>query len=265
MNPKHIIRIFIEKIVRRYNYILIPKKKYEDLEKISKQKTFGSATQDCLFKLLNAYEIDCVFDVGANDGGFAEMLRNEIGYKGWIISFEPLTSLTQTLNNKSIHDEKWEIHTSALGRNVSNLPFHQMAGDVFSSFRLPAPNQPVKYSESNRVIQSTCIQVDTINNVWPSIKKRLNVKSMLLKMDTQGYDLEVFAGSELCQNDIPVVMSEISLIHIYQDTPTYRESLDAYESSGYIPAMLTPISFDDNLAAIEMDLILVKANRTSTI
>lgn len=42
-----------------------------------------------LVRLLHRYEIDLVLDVGAHRGDFGALLR-EAGYRGRIVSFEPL-------------------------------------------------------------------------------------------------------------------------------------------------------------------------------
>ena len=39
-----------------------------------------------LQRFFEHYKIDCVFDVGANEGQYATMLRERVGYHGHIIS-----------------------------------------------------------------------------------------------------------------------------------------------------------------------------------
>lgn len=255
---KSIIRRLIELLVKKYGYTLITTQRWDELKKLFIRDQTGDYITKCLSKLLKDSQVDCVFDVGANDGGFAEMLRNEVGYQGWIISFEPLPGLVRELAQKAAADPKWEVLPEALGRAAGEQVFHQMAGDVFSSFHLPDASQPAKYAVSNRVQHSLKVKVNTINELWPVIKQRLGVSTLLLKMDTQGYDLEVFAGASAQLEEIPVVLSELSCVRVYQNAPTYRESLDVYEAAGYVPAMLNAISFDQNHAAVEMDAILVK-------
>ena len=47
-------------------------------------------------KALNMLGVDILFDIGANEGQFAREMR-EYGYKGTIVSFEPLTSARKKL------------------------------------------------------------------------------------------------------------------------------------------------------------------------
>ena len=56
-----------------------------------------------LINVLESRNIDCIFDVGANSGQYGYFLR-EIGYKGYIISFEPVSSVFELLNNNSASD-----------------------------------------------------------------------------------------------------------------------------------------------------------------
>ena len=51
-------------------------------------------------KIIKNLEIDCLFDVGANTGQYATLVRS-LGYQGQIFSFEPLSSAHKILKEKS--------------------------------------------------------------------------------------------------------------------------------------------------------------------
>ena len=67
-----------------------------------------------LSNVLAAKRIDCVLDVGANAGQYGQFLR-EIGFKGKIVSFEPVAAVYQRLENAARTDEGWFCYNLALG------------------------------------------------------------------------------------------------------------------------------------------------------
>jgi hypothetical protein len=62
--------------------------------------------------LLKKYGISLIFDVGANVGQYAMRTRS-LGYKGKIVSFEPLSSAFNHLLNNAAHDPLWIIAVCA--------------------------------------------------------------------------------------------------------------------------------------------------------
>src|SRR4026209_949390 len=47
--------------------------------------------------LFERLAIDCVIDVGANRGQYGRLLRTEVGYRGYIASFEPQSTALKEL------------------------------------------------------------------------------------------------------------------------------------------------------------------------
>src|SRR5690349_18103875 len=62
-------------------------RKLTSMRMVDGRKLHSLPEQEHLKRLLSHLEIDCVFDVGANVGQYATMLRKHAGYKGRIISF----------------------------------------------------------------------------------------------------------------------------------------------------------------------------------
>lgn len=62
-----------------------------------------------LLKALNRFDVDLVLDVGANVGQFASELRS-VGYKGNLVSFEPLSAAHNTLTVAARRDSMWQVH-----------------------------------------------------------------------------------------------------------------------------------------------------------
>ena len=53
-----------------------------------------------------------IFDIGANDGGFA-LQTLEYGFLGKIISFEPTSEVYENLKKNSQKFSNWQIHERA--------------------------------------------------------------------------------------------------------------------------------------------------------
>src|ERR1700730_646638 len=79
-----------------------------------------------LFEFLN---IDCVFDVGANTGQYARMLRRSVGYRGPIISFEPNPEVAAILRENARRENNWFVEEVALGASVGRATFNLMVED----------------------------------------------------------------------------------------------------------------------------------------
>lgn len=255
---KQILRKSLEQLVGIFGWSMIGTVKLAELTRMAAETKAAVSLETHLSRLLKLHAPDCLFDVGAHDGGFARMIRR-LGYEGWIVSFEPLPQLAQMLRGGADNDEKWLVEECALGEVCGEKIFHQMSGDVFSSFLLPDSGQPEKYIESNTVTRSLSVNVKTVDVVWREMKTKLGVSRLMLKMDTQGYDLEVFSGAGKSVEEICLLMSELACIPIYQGAPSLQKSLATFEASGFQPAMLAPISFGSDLTAIEMDGVFVKA------
>ena len=63
----------------------------------------GQLLGNHLRKLFSHLQINCVLDVGANQGQYGRFLR-QTGYQGWIISFEPSPADFQVLAERSAAD-----------------------------------------------------------------------------------------------------------------------------------------------------------------
>src|SRR5216683_8217255 len=65
--------------------------------------------EDYLERFTSTYQIDCVFDIGANEGQYASKLRRKLNYEGLIISFEPVPDVAKVLKARAARDPKWIV------------------------------------------------------------------------------------------------------------------------------------------------------------
>lgn len=177
-----------------------------------------------LKKLIAHLNIDCVLDVGANRGQFADDLR-KIGYAGPIVSFEPVASEFQTMQQRFKKDRAWRGYPFALGSEEETKSIIIPKLTVMSSLLEPVVGKGEHKTEM--------IQIRRLDGLMPSILQQFNANRIFLKMDTQGYDLEVFKGAAGCLDQIQGLQSELSVQPLYKGMPRYLQALETYEAAGF--------------------------------
>ncbi|MGI9102435.1 MAG: FkbM family methyltransferase [Terriglobales bacterium] len=212
--------------------------------------------------ILAHYDIDCVVDAGANQGQFAAALRSD-GYRGAIVSFEPAQQQFEILRQHSRGDQNWHVRQEALGAKEERRDLRVMRRPAFSSFLDPAQNQPQESLGRNEVEHVENVSIRRLDAIAPEIPSLKNARRLLLKMDTQGFDLEVFAGASGILDRVAALQSELSLTPLYQGMPHFTEALATFEAAGFRVCSIAPVVRDaSTLALIECDCLML---RTATL
>lgn len=246
------------RIIDACGYSLISKSRYDGLREAAYYKPKDDAFHEHLRRLLQKYQVNTVLDVGASGGEYAESLRNDVGYEGWIHSFEPLPHRQAMLESKVAKDPRWVLHKCALGAQPGEAEFNVTSSDVFSSFLEPDPSQPSKYADSNLIVDKVKVRIRTVAEMFPEIMATSGPGPAYLKMDTQGFDLQVFQGAAGVLDQIVGLQSELALKTIYAQAPDWKVMMGAVEKAGYVPSFLLPISIGEDLTIVEVDGIFVR-------
>lgn len=215
---------------------------------------------DLLAAVFKRHDIQCVCDVGANRGQFAAFLRQQVGYRNRIISFEPIAANAEHMRTKAKASKEvnWTIIECALGRIEGQAELNVMVSDVFSSFLAPAEISDSALAKMNSVVRRESVSVRTLDALMLELGIDVAVTPTALKIDTQGFDLEVVAGAQSTLKHIRCVQSEVSVTPLYIGMPDMMQSLNAFGALGYKPAGLFAVTRDDALAAVEFDAVLVR-------
>ena len=227
--------------LNKYGYECIRKKKNPTLK-------------SHLFNLIDQYLIDIVIDVGANHGQFGNLLRS-IGYKGEILSFEPTKKSFEILSEASSRDDRWKIYPLGLGDKKISEKINIFESSDFNSLLQPNDMGKATFKNKLKKLHSESINIETLNRILAP--HALKGRRIFLKMDTQGYDLNVFKGASKYYSNIACLLTEISLQPIYQKMPDYHETLSFYESKGFAVSGLYPVSRQKDSSVIEMDCFMI--------
>ncbi len=188
-----------------------------------------------LFKHLN---VDCVFDVGANDGQYATMLRDSVGYRGPIISYEPIPDLADRMRKRPrvIQDGRWFIEELALDREAGPAVFHIAAEDQFSSLRTPVADQPGQFKGQNTTTRDVTVQRATLESEFTKWQTQLGFRRPFLKMDTQGNEMAIVEGAGTVLSRFVGVQTELAMRHLYEGAPDYAQMIGALQTRGFEPS-----------------------------
>lgn len=209
---------------------------------------------DAIINAINHYQIDLVLDVGANVGQFGKEIR-AAGYLGDLHSFEPVKKTYIDLEAASYNDCNWHTHQTALGASAANQNIHVMGASDLSSFHLPSNFGKDRFKGFQSAYQEE-VEVRTIDQFIES--NELGNRKILLKMDTQGYDLEVLKGATNSLKHIVSIQSEISFQPLYEGMPHYLETLETLEKYGYSAAAMSTVGKSKDLSIIEMDCLFIR-------
>lgn len=204
--------------------------------------------------VIEKYGIDAIIDVGANEGDFGSLMRG-IGFKGEIFSFEPVAEAFGILASRAINDDKWHAYDFALGSEAGVSQINVSRFSQFSS--ILSANEYGNSWENMQVEHQQAIVIKTLDQCF-SEGIIHGGKRYLLKMDTQGYDLEVFKGAKDSLSSVCCMLSELSLIPLYEGMPNYLESLAIYAGEGFSASGFYPITRHQNLALNEVDCMFVR-------
>jgi FkbM family methyltransferase len=201
------------------------------------------------------FTVDLVLDVGANAGQFAHDLR--AFYKGDLISFEPVPAAFHHLIKTASRDPRWKVCQFALGSQNSTQTMNVYHRTELSSFLKTNAYCTGRHGDSAAITGQEVVSVRRLDDVLDDVAPDWHGKRIFLKMDTQGYDLEVFKGLGNKLERVVALQSEVSLIPIYENMPHWTDSILFYERAGFGVAGMFPVTFDA-CRVIEYDCLMVR-------
>lgn len=208
--------------------------------------------------VLRELGINCVLDVGGNRGQFGLRLRKG-GYDGRIVSFEPLPHLVEQLHRHADQDPNWQVMHYALGDEETEAEMNVVPAGGATSSLLPVSEFGKQWSPRLERTHKETVSIRRLEDVFDEAVAGLDDPRVFLKMDTQGYDLRVFAGAGDRVKDVLGLQSEISCVPLYDGMPRMPQAMETYESAGFETTGIFPVSRDnERLRVIELDIVMIR-------
>ena len=183
-----------------------------------------------LLKSLERFNIDLVFDVGANVGQFGSGLR-EFGFKGDLISFEPLSSAYNKLCNISKRDAKWRVHQRAAIGNYDGEIEINISNNSVSSSVLPMMEAHTSAALNSAYVGTEKVPIFRLDSV--GLEYLTAFSRPFLKIDTQGIEWQVLDGASEILKHTQGVLCELSLVPLYEGQHLWMDMIHRLKSEGF--------------------------------
>lgn len=232
-------------------------------QKLELSKSLGiswKSYSDDLDQLLHlrwlGYQPSIIFDIGSSNTVWSAM--------AWMVFpqarfhlFEPLAELSDAYSAgkrqhpaicRFLENATYRIHPVALGQTNGRCAFRWFDGDAGST------SLPMKeHGSAAKSIDLPMLRLDDLvmgeKLPWPD----------LIKLDTQGSELEILRGASLCLEKSKIVFLECWLTKGYgPETPLFLDMANLLYQSGYDLFGIGGEFRDDNGLAVTKDAVFVK-------
>lgn len=228
---------------------------------IDTRSLYAEWEQRHLRRLLPALRADCVFDVGANAGQYARMLREQAGWRGRIVSFEPMPDAAAELRRAAAGDPLWQIEEVALADSSGEREFNLMQDTQYSSLSAPRYDDVAGFQNPNGVQRQVKVRAESLADALERLRAQHGFARPFLKLDTQGMDVAIVrAAGRATMRHFVGMQSELAVRKHYASSVDYREALRTYEELGFELSAFVPNNAGHFPRLIETDCILVRAD-----
>jgi FkbM family methyltransferase len=220
-------------------------------------RNYKLSDEAVLKRFVDLVNVELMLDIGANTGQSRDLMR-KIGYKGRIISFEPLMSAHGILVSKSRDDSAWEIAPRmAIGDSTGECVLNISQNMASSSLLNMLPAHVNAAPESVYVDRET-VSCATLDSVW---NKLITTESnnILLKIDVQGLEDKVLRGCTLNIKHIKGIQIELSVVPLYKGQKIFLEMLHIIDDLGFdLFALLPGFTEKETGRALQFDGLFIR-------
>jgi FkbM family methyltransferase len=206
------------------------------------------------FGMMKSIDIATLVDVGANVGQFT-LLTFALHPHVNVEAFEPLAAPAAIFRRLFHGNNRIKLHQVALGASETTADMN-VARREDSSSLLPITTQQTESFPGTDKVGLEKISVVTLSSVVsPSVIR----SPALLKLDVQGYELEVLRG---CAEMLPLfkyVYAELSFMEFYEGQAMAHEVIDFLARQGFSIEGIYNTQYDSKGKSIQCDCLFKRA------
>ena len=231
----------LKKIFNYYGYSITRKHKTESLEHLIQLR-------------LKNNPCEYLIDVGCNVGDFLYDY-NTLFSKSY--AFEPNNELIPFLKKRFLNNRNIEFYDLGVGEKSenSNLYVTNDKGKTLSSIK--KQKKIIKEILRNTdIVKKNKIEIINLHDFI--LRKKINNKTIFLKTDTQGNDLEVILGLKKFIKNVKFIKIEMPVINIYDINYNFKEINEFMKINNFNPLYFQHLSRKNTGELIEYDVVFEK-------
>lgn len=215
-----------------------------------------SATALNLVRSLTDYGCNpiTVIDAGANVGQFSRAILQT--FRGsHVYGFEPLLGAYNKLIENFREDPRARFTRCALGSEPGSAVLNVNSFSQSSSLMPLSENHKDAFPTAEEVGQES-IEVARLDDMVDAASLD---KPILLKIDVQGFELQVLEGANATLAHVDYVLVEVGLVPLYVGEPSFRAVMNFLENAGL--TFIAPISTlrdEKKKITIQMDALFAR-------
>lgn len=194
-----------------------------------------------------------VVDVGANVGQFS-LLISALHPNARLIAFEPMPDAAATWRRLFDGSGRAEVHTVAIGAKAETATLH-VSARADSSSLLPIGEGQTTVFPGTEEAGTLAIAVAPLDAFVSAADIQ---RPALLKIDVQGYELEVLRGAESLLPCFDHVYVEASFMTLYEGQPLFDEVAAFLTARGFREAGRYNLSLDDAGKPVQADFLFAR-------
>lgn len=203
--------------------------------------------------VLSSLSFTFVVDVGANRGQFSLAARH-FHPSARIVAFEPLASAAEVYEKAFGRDRRVRLHRTAIGPDRGPV-LMQRSGREDSSSMLPIAGLMSELFPGTQAVGTEKIDVAPLTDF---VTQSDFDGPALLKIDVQGFELEVLKSAEPILPFFDRIYVEASFIPLYTSQPLAGEIIDYLHSRNFrLAGFMNPSFRATDGSAIQSDLLFV--------
>lgn len=194
-----------------------------------------------------------VVDIGANRGQFA-LAAMQWAPRARVIAFEPLPNAAGMFRKVFQGESKVILHQIAIGSTAGESTIHVSAADDSSSL-LPISTLQQRLFPGTGEVRTASVTVGRLANF---IAAKEIVAPAFLKLDVQGYELEVLRGCEDLLGCFSHVYVECSFMELYHGQALADEIINYLWKRGFRMIGVYNLNYEMNGKTIQGDFMFKK-------